>query len=100
MAVHADLALSQRQKYDADLAADLAEAQAGVSAALSAIGRGEGQVSVQLAATSAMEKYREEEEVGGEGSVNLDEFGRDLNLQKRSTLMKAPLKKNQLSPKP
>eukprot|EP00897_Mesotaenium_endlicherianum_P004343 jgi/Mesen1/3937/ME000209S02941 len=62
-----------------DTADELAEAEAAMSAAMSAMSRKAGAAAVAAAAQAASEKVREGEAVAPE----YDEFGRDVNLQKR-----------------
>ncbi len=78
---HAELAQSLNKNLHSDLADEMAEVEAGVKAALSAMGQGEGHASIKLTARSAMERFRQGED--NFGPPNLDEFGRDLNLQKK-----------------
>ncbi|CAI7863398.1 unnamed protein product [Closterium sp. NIES-53] len=66
----------------ADLADELAQAEAATSAAAAAMAQGAGTVTAAAAAAAAAEAVVEGGGAAG-GRVELDEFGRDVNLQKR-----------------
>ncbi|CAI5952768.1 unnamed protein product, partial [Closterium sp. NIES-64] len=66
----------------ADLVDELAQAEAATSAAAAAMAQGAGTVTAAAAAAAAAEAVVEGGGAAG-GRVELDEFGRDVNLQKR-----------------
>lgn len=70
-------ALAERRA--ADISAEVAESEAATSAAMAALGRGAGGPAASVAAAEAATWVRE----GLESTPQFDEFGRDINLQKR-----------------
>ncbi|CAI5537238.1 unnamed protein product, partial [Closterium sp. Naga37s-1] len=70
------------ERRRADLADELAQAEAATSAAAAAMAQGAGTVTAAAAAAAAAEAVVEGGGAVG-GRVELDEFGRDVNLQKR-----------------
>lgn len=77
--VHEDRAQALFERRAADHADEMAEAEAAMAAALAAMGRGAGTATAERAAMAAAEAVRE----GTGMAPQLDEFGRDVNMQKR-----------------
>ncbi|CAI5476614.1 unnamed protein product [Closterium sp. Yama58-4] len=73
------------ERRRADLADELAQAEAATSAAAAVMAQGAGTVTAAAAAAAAADAADAVVEGGGAGGgrVELDEFGRDVNLQKR-----------------
>jgi GC-rich sequence DNA-binding factor len=77
--LHEERAAALSERREADISAEVAESEAAVSAAMAALGRGAGALAASSAAGEAAARFRE----GLALPPQRDEFGRDMNLQKR-----------------
>jgi GC-rich sequence DNA-binding factor len=77
--LHEERAAALSERREADVSAEVAESEAAVSAAMAALGRGAGALAASSAAGEAAARFRE----GLALPPQRDEFGRDVNLQKR-----------------